>query len=168
MKIQSKNKKGFTLIEMMIVVAIIGILAVAALAAVNQLRKRSTATQVKQTATEMITALEAAALDGETALDFADGLNSSSQPAVITGTDTTNVYIPKFEVPAGCSAPGGCSIDFAANGKTVGVYDFAIGPLKNKNWWYCNAEGGCRCVKGTVTGPNRNDTGTTDAACNSA
>ena len=166
MKIKSKNKKGFTLIEMMIVVAIIGILAVAALAAVNQLRKRSTATQVKQTATEIVTAFEAASLDGINQLKGLNGVTTTTGKFNVTDQAGSTTYLNQISLPAGCSSGAGCQIQNDV--LTTGNYAFAIGPLKGNNWWYCTAAGGCRCVKGTATGATTTDTSTPDSACNSA
>ena len=65
MKMNTKNQKGFTLIELMIVVAIIGILAAIALPAYQTYTQKSKFTEVVMATTAFKTAFEVSAQTGE-------------------------------------------------------------------------------------------------------
>lgn len=117
-----KIQQGFTLIELMIVVAIIGILAAVAIPNYQTYTKKAKFTEVIQAATPYKTALEVAAQGGAiTALTDADA-GSNGIPAaagasgvvtsvtmtdgVITATGTAVVDSKTFIlVPSGITAP---------------------------------------------------------------
>jgi len=81
-------QKGFTLIELMIVVAIIGILAAVAIPAYSNYTKKAKFTEVSQATQAMKSAIEACQADTGTLLDCDNG--SNGVPAAI-GTYTAGV-----------------------------------------------------------------------------
>ena len=87
MKINKTNQKGFTLIELMIVVAIIGILAAIALPAYQTYTQKSKFTEVVMATTAFKTAFEVSAQTGEfTALADADAGTLGLPPAMTSAT----------------------------------------------------------------------------------
>lgn len=121
-KMTNKAQKGFTLIELMIVVAIIGILAAVALPAYQTYTKRATFSEVVLAATPYKSAFEVAAQTGKfTALTGIDsGTNGIPAAAgasgvvtsvamdegVITATGTTAVDSKTYTLtPGGATAP---------------------------------------------------------------
>jgi type IV pilus assembly protein PilA len=85
MKLVQKNNKGFTLIELMIVVAIIGILAAVALPAYQNYTKKARFSEVVLATQSFKTAIEVCA---QTELDLSKCANGTSGvPANLTATD---------------------------------------------------------------------------------
>ena len=85
-----QTQKGFTLIELMIVVAIIGILAAVAIPAYSNYTKKAKFTEVTQATQAMKSAVEACQADTNDLLLCANGTNGV--PAVI-GTYTAGVGV---------------------------------------------------------------------------
>ena len=80
-------QKGFTLIELMIVVAIIGILAAVAIPAYSNYTKKAKFTEVSQATQAMKSAIEACQADTGTLLDCGNGSNGvPAAIGVVTGT----------------------------------------------------------------------------------
>jgi type IV pilus assembly protein PilA len=126
MKINKTNQKGFTLIELMIVVAIIGILAAIALPAYQTYTQKSKFTEVVMATTAFKTAFEVSAQTGEfsgaSSIADADAGQKGLPPApsaasgrvasvtiadgVITATGTTEVGGYTYILtPNGVTAP---------------------------------------------------------------
>jgi type IV pilus assembly protein PilA len=107
-------QKGFTLIELMIVVAIIGILAAVAIPAYSNYTKKAKFVEVTQATQAMKSALEACQADQGTLLNCVNG--SNSVPAAIgtvTATASTTPFTGTGVTTAGASTT-------AALGKYVG------------------------------------------------
>jgi len=150
-----KTKKGFTLIEMLIVVAIIGIIAAIALASVTRARKRAVGTRGKAAMTEMAKGMEMAASEGCRAVDF----NGGAAEATLTcnGKEVTYVTIP--------GAPGGMAYSVTIDSSTVesdgigsngnwgasltnkstsSTYSFEASGFEGEDTFTCDTQG-CRC-----------------------
>ncbi|MDD4929697.1 MAG: prepilin-type N-terminal cleavage/methylation domain-containing protein [Gallionella sp.] len=84
-------QKGFTLIELMIVVAIIGILAAVAIPAYGNYTKKAKFTEVTMATQAVKTAVEICASDLGTATIAGCGSGSGGVPTDIVGTATTPV-----------------------------------------------------------------------------
>ncbi len=93
-----KNQKGFTLIELMIVIAIIGILAAIAIPQFSAYRKRAYNSAAQSDLKNFITAQEAYYVDestycsSETQLVTSYGAITSDKVTVAINTATANTY----------------------------------------------------------------------------
>jgi len=95
MKMKTTNQKGFTLIELMIVVAIIGILAAIALPAYQNYTQKAKFTEVTNATAAAKTAVEICAQTVDATLAVCDGgLNGVpadvTQSATVVGVTTLN------------------------------------------------------------------------------
>lgn len=96
--LEKKNQKGFTLIELMIVIAIIGILAAIAIPQFSAYRKRGYNASALTDAKNGYTAAQAYFVDNPTGTPTVANLNSyglttSTGVTVTTGGDATNVAV---------------------------------------------------------------------------
>ncbi|MEZ5527711.1 MAG: prepilin-type N-terminal cleavage/methylation domain-containing protein [Gammaproteobacteria bacterium] len=108
--IHSKAQKGFTLIELMIVVAIIGILAAVALPAYQTYTQRAAFSEVVLATTPYKSAFEVAAQTGRlTALTDANpGVNGIPANAGPNGNDLASVQVSNGVITAtGAASVGG-------------------------------------------------------------
>jgi len=106
---KNKAQKGFTLIELMIVVAIIGILAAVALPAYQTYTKRAEFSEVVLAATPYKSAFEVAAQTGRLADLAAAAAGSNGIPAAIT---TATGVVASVGVTAGViTAAGTADVD---------------------------------------------------------
>ncbi len=113
-----KNQKGFTLIELMIVIAIIGILAAIAIPQFSAYRKRSYNSAAQSDLKNMTTAQEAYFVDNETYTGTVANLTGgygaflSSGVTVTIGTSNTTLYVMRAthssgDVTYSIAGPGG-------------------------------------------------------------
>ena len=109
---ERSGQKGFTLIELMIVVAIIGILAAIALPAYQDYTKKARFSEVTTAVGAVVTAIEVCVQTGEIACVTAD---SNGIPAAPTATENlASVVIsgtlaaPVVRGTGTCSAAGAC------------------------------------------------------------
>ncbi|MBI9084526.1 MAG: prepilin-type N-terminal cleavage/methylation domain-containing protein [Desulfobacterales bacterium] len=128
-KLRGSNEKGFTLIELMIVIAIIGILAAIAIPNFVSYRQRSYNAAAQSDMKNMMTAQEAYFVDNETYRTVANTTGSASLPPgglslsksvnlAITGTTTgysMTAYHTAGNVTWTVAGPGGNMTTAAAS-----------------------------------------------------
>ena len=106
-RISNKDEKGFTLIELMIVIAIIGILAAIAIPQFNAYRARSYNASAQADARNLMTAQEAYYVDNDTytsseALLTGDyGLVTSTGTILTTTGDSVSYTVTSYNTNAG-------------------------------------------------------------------
>ncbi len=129
----NQKQKGFTLIELMIVVAIIGILAAVALPAYQTYTKKAKFSEVIMATSPYKTAIELAIQEGDTACDTLEELDAGAcgipanagatgvitsvtvEDGVITATGTTEVdsktysLTPTLTLPVQWTEGGSCA-----------------------------------------------------------
>jgi prepilin-type N-terminal cleavage/methylation domain-containing protein len=149
MEIKAK-KRGFTLIEMLIVVAIIGLLATIVLFAVSRARKKALATKMKADMEMVMKALEMAASDGCASVDtYGFGTDTSLQ-CTPPGRSDEEIYIERVPgEPAMC--PNCDYSESTERTSTVNYYlkatGFSKGEFECKNGiCYCTISDSDGCV----------------------
>ncbi|CAD5262548.1 Pilus biogenesis protein TapA [Alteromonas sp. 38] len=140
MNMNTKNQKGFTLIELMIVVAIIGILAAIALPAYQTYTQKSKFTEVVMATTAFKTAFEVSAQTGEfSANGLADadaGTNGLPKDLTTATGRVASVTIKDGVITAtGTSEVGSYTYILTPNGVTA--------PIQWAKTGTCVAEGVC-------------------------
>jgi len=149
MDIKAK-KRGFTLIEMLIVVAIIGLLATIVLFAVARARKKAVATKMKTDMETIMKALEMAASDGCASVDPYDFGTGTSLQCIPSGQSDIEIYLER--VPGKPDICSSCSYDESTERtSTVNYYlkatGFSKGEFECKNGiCYCTISDSDGCV----------------------
>jgi type IV pilus assembly protein PilA len=93
MNMKTKNQKGFTLIELMIVVAIIGILAAIALPAYQNYTQKAKFTEVTNATAAAKTAVEICSQTVDATLATCDGGDNGVPDDITAGSDTSVVSL---------------------------------------------------------------------------
>lgn len=152
---KKKKKKGFTLIEMLVVIAIIGVLATIVIVNVSRSRKKAYATKAKADMVELVKALETAASEGCRQATFTSGVLACSTGAP-AGTSYINIQnappginysvtIPSTGTPATTTAGTGVWGSNIAATSITGTYTFTASGFEGTATFTCTDKTGCVC-----------------------
>ena len=158
---QNKKEKGFTLIEMLVVIVIIGILATIVLVSVSSGRKKAQATKAKTDMVEMSKAFEMAATEGCRLIHYtAAGEVKCTSPATLTKAYATVVSAAPgvtytITMEKGAATLSGSTITGATNtdGSSINSgYNFTASGFTDGQSFTCNdgilggaTRSGCFC-----------------------
>lgn len=142
---KNKRDKGFTLIEMLIVIAIIGILAAIIVFAISGSRQKTTATRAIADMTNLKEAAELAAVEGCTSYQ----INALGGSSVLACTAPTAKNYATYTAPAGATYL--IDLDTAVAGTTTSAtspsqpYSFTAQGFNNSTATYTCTNAGCYC-----------------------
>jgi len=148
-----QKSRGFTLIEMLVVIVVIGILATIVLVSVSSGRKKAQATKAKTDMVELSKAFEMAASAGCRNVNFTAAGEFQCTPSggVLTTFATISTPPPgvtyQIQLSAGTSTHAGVSWSGASTGTTNGGYSFRSTGFTNAQTFSCN--------DGTIVGQTR-------------
>jgi len=161
-----KNKKiayrerfsgGFTLIEMLIVIAVIGILATIIIFSVIGVRQKASATRAKADMTELKKSMEMASIDGCTALSLVvSGSGATVRCTAPTAKDYSTLQTSPGSATYTLSITGGTnspmtSVNGAAwsagitGASPTAVFSFATSGFESATNTYTCSPSGCNC-----------------------
>lgn len=149
-----EGSKGFTLIEMLVVIVIIGILATLVLVSVSGGRKKAQAVKAKTDMTELSKAFEMAASEGCRTIHFtAAGLLECASPTVktfATLTSTSSGVTYTITLEKGAATVSGSTIGTPSDTDGSGIntgYNFTASGFSGDQTFTCN--------DGTLAGATR-------------
>lgn len=147
-----KAQKGFTLIELMIVVAIIGILAAIAIPAYQDYTARAQMTEAMTLASGLKT--NVAEVFAQTGTCPTNGTSG-----IATNTDINGNYVLKVDTAGTAAATGGCTITATmkatgvATGITSATLVLTLGNAdKGSNTWACTSSAAQKYLPKACTG----------------
>jgi len=155
-----KKKKGFTLIEMLIVVAIIGILATIVIFSVVGIRQKAAATKAKADMSELKKSMEMASIEGCTSLSLtvtgSGAIVNCVEPiaksyATIQVAPSSGTYT--LTIPGASNSPMSSSSGAAwsagiTSASPSAAYTFVSSGFDNTSSYTC-APSGCYCSSAT-------------------
>lgn len=140
-----KKKKGFTLIEMLIVIAIIGVLAAIAIYAISGSRQKAAATRAIADITKLREAAEMASVEGCTSYQ----INAAGGSSQLACTAPTAKNYATYTVPS--NATYSIDLNTAVAGVTTTAtspsqpYSFVAGGFNGSTATYTCTNSGCYC-----------------------
>jgi len=165
-----KSRKAFTLIELLIVIAIIGILAAGIFVSLNAARKKAYDAQVKSDMTSLSQALEIVKIDRtlttlswSTLADIPSTVTSSNDANIARWTDSGDATTGNRLVPKLPTDP---------NGGVYGIHIIAgnsysmVGALSVANKFYCIKDGQSKEITATATAADATTNPPTPATTN--
>ena len=123
---KAQMQKGFTLIELMIVVAIIGILAAIALPAYQDYTKRAKMSEV----IAAMAAAKTGVSEGYSDLNTLTGIDNAKAGINATATDNTSKYLAQLNIADGVITAQSKDIDASCDTQTAGL---TLTPTVNTN-----------------------------------
>ncbi|MFH1182936.1 MAG: type II secretion system protein [Candidatus Moraniibacteriota bacterium] len=174
---QIKKSKGFTLIEMLVVIVVIGILATVVLVSVSGARKQALATKLKTMMVETQKSFESAASSGCRVIGFEDDgqgnaalkcstpdsdtafITLSHLPPTTSSTITLQLSKGSATLTGSGDTPAWSTLGQTQGSSINGGYSFQVSGFVNgdtftcadgigsRSGCYCSTEGGCATVQ---------------------